>query len=102
MRALRHVNIKTRPYLFLNSMINIRNFNPNLLSIDQLSFNKNTDCVIYDIEYIKNLDSENFIYLVFNYVDAYIEKNNEDKHLIVASTDKNKEAFRMKLKIKLS
>ena len=74
-------------------MINIKNFNPNLLSIDQISFKKNTDCVIHDIEYFKNLDNENSLYLVFNNVDAYIEENNEDKYLIFASTNKNKVAL---------
>ena len=46
--------------------------------------------MIYDIEYIKNLDSEN---LVFNYLDAYVEKDNEDKYLIFSSTEQNKEAL---------
>ena len=74
-------------------MINIKKFNPSLLSIDQISFKKNTDCVIHDTEYFKNLDNENSLYLVFNNVDAYIEENNEDKYLIFASTNKNKVAL---------
>ena len=73
-------------------MTNIKNFDSNLLSIDQISF-KNIECVIYDIEYFKNLDNKNSLYLVFNNVDAYIEENNENKYLIFASTDKNKEAL---------
>ena len=40
MRTLRHVNIGNRPYYFFNSMTNIKNFDPNLLSIDQVSFKK--------------------------------------------------------------
>ena len=51
------------------------------------------DCVIYDIKYFKIFHNENSLYLVFNNVDAYIEENNEDKHLIFASTNKNKEAL---------
>ena len=54
-------------------MTNIKNFDLNLLSINKISFEKNTDCVIYEIEYFKNLDSENSLYLIFNNVDAYIE-----------------------------
>ena len=34
MGTLRHVNIENRPYFYFNSMINIKNFDPNLLSID--------------------------------------------------------------------
>ena len=39
------------------------------------------------------LFGENFLYLVFNNADVYIEENNEDKYLIFALTDKNKEAL---------
>ena len=70
-------------------MANIKNFNPSLLSIDQVSF-KGADCVIYDIEYFKIFDNKNYLYPVSNDVDEYIEENNEDEHLIFASTSKNK------------
>ena len=75
-------------------MTNIKNFDPSMLSIDQISF-ESTDSVIYDIEYItmKRTHNENSLYLIFNNVDAYIEENNEDKYLIFASTDKNKETL---------
>ena len=69
-------------------MINIKNVDPNLSSIDQISF-KNND---FDIT-VKSLCGANPLYLVFNNVDAYIEENNEDKYLILASTDKSKEAL---------
>ena len=93
MRTLRQVNIKNRQNYFVNSMTNIKNFDPSLLSIDQVSFKKSTDCVIYFIEYFKNIDSSNSLYLVFNNVDAYIEEYNEDKYLVFALTDKSKEAL---------
>ena len=75
-------------------MINIKDFDPNLSSIDKISF-KSTDSVIYDIAYItmKSLDNENSLYLIFNNVDVYIEENNENKYLKFASTDKNKEVL---------
>ena len=61
---------------------------------------------------MKSLSDENSLYLVFNNVDGCIECNsteesNENKYLIFASTDKNKEALEnytelwMKLNIKL-
>ena len=40
MRTLRHFNRENRPYFYFNSMINIKIFDPNLLSIDQISFKK--------------------------------------------------------------
>ena len=73
-------------------MTNIKNFDPNLLSIDQISF-KSTDCAIYDNEYFKISNSKNSLDLVFDNEDAYIEENNEDKYFIFALTDKNKEAL---------
>ena len=41
-------------------MINIKNFNPNLLNIDKISY-KNTDAVVYSIKYIimASVDNEN-------------------------------------------
>ena len=39
MRTLKRINMKSRPYFF-NSMTNIKNFDQNLLSIDQVSFEK--------------------------------------------------------------
>ena len=49
MRTLRHVNIENRLYFVLNSMTSFKNFDSSLLSIDQVLFRKNTDCVIYEI-----------------------------------------------------
>ena len=54
MKTLRQVNIKNRQNYFFNTMTNIKNFDPYLLSINQISF-KSADCVIYDTEYFKNL-----------------------------------------------
>ena len=93
MRTLNEANIENLQNYFFNSIINIKNFDPNLLSINQISFKKSIDCVIYDTEYFKILNSKSSLYFVFDNVDAYIEKNNEDKYLIFALTDKNKEVL---------
>ena len=69
-------------------MTNIKNFDPSLLNIDQVSF-ENNGSVIYDIRYIESLYSSNFLYLVFNNLDACIKKSGENKYLIFASTDDN-------------
>ena len=79
-------------------MTNIKNFHPNLLNINKTSFEKNTNCVIYEIEYFKNFDSKNSLYLIFNNVDAYIEYNSTEddsvtKYLVFPFTDKNREAL---------
>ena len=93
MITFRQVNIENRQHYFRNSMTNIKHFDPSLLSIDKILF-KSTDSVIYDFKYFKNLNSENSLCLVFNNVDGYIfEESNENKYLIFASTDKNKEVL---------
>ena len=84
-KSYKEINIKNRPYCFLNDMINIENFDPNLLEIDKILF-KSTDIDIYHIEYITikslhyvNIDSQNPLYPIFNNVDRYIEESNRDK-----------------------
>ena len=56
-------------------MTNIKNFDPSLLRIHKISFEKNTDWVIYETEYFKKLNNKNSLYLVFNNVDAYFQYN---------------------------
>ena len=76
-------------------MINIRHFDPNLLSLDKISF-KSIDAVIYNIKYITlrspnhvNIDNENPPCLISNNADGYSEESNGNKYLAFASRDKN-------------
>ena len=80
-------------YYFLNNMINIKNFDSNLLKIDKKS-QKNID--IYYIGYItmKYFDYENIhcvnpFYFIINKAHGYIEGINGNKTLV--STEKKKE-----------
>ena len=50
MGEVKQIKIKNRTYHFNNEMINLKNFESNLLKIDKLSY-KNIG--IYSIEYIK-------------------------------------------------
>ena len=49
MESVKEINIKNRTYYFFNDIINVKNFDSNLLKIDKKSY-KNID--IYYIEYI--------------------------------------------------
>ena len=73
-------------------MTNIKNLDTNLLSINQMTFTS-PGCVVYDIEYFKNLDGVNFLYIVFNDVDAYFECIDKNKYLVFALTNENREAL---------
>ena len=74
-------------------MINIKNFDPNLLSIDKISF-EIIGAVIYNIKYITlkslnhvNIYSKNPPYIIFNNIDGYIEESNRNKYLVFTSTE---------------
>ena len=55
MGNIKEVNIKNCTYYFFDDMVNITNFDPNLLKIDKKSY-KNID--IYYIGYITMKDSD--------------------------------------------
>ena len=69
-------------------MTNIDDFDSSLLNIDKIAF-EGYELIMYDIKYIKNLNRLNTLYLVFNNLDAYIEKSGVNRYLIFASTEKN-------------
>ena len=79
MGEIKQINIKNRTYYFRNDMINIKNFESNLLKIDRKSY-KNIG--IYNIGYIttkKNDDCENIYsvnpsHLFLNHASGYIEE----------------------------
>ena len=105
MKTIRQINIENRQGYFFNDMTNINDFDPSLLNIDEVLFESNK-LIMHNIKYIKNLNSLNTLYLVFNNLDAYIENGGENRYLIFASREKNKRMFTqnfgMKLKNKLS
>ena len=82
MGEVKQIEIKNRAYYFYYDMINLKNFEPNLLKIDKKSY-KNIG--IYNIGYIaiKNIgDYEtiyrvNPLYLRVNDANGYIEKKME-------------------------
>ena len=80
-------------------MINIKDFDSNLLKIDKQS-HKNID--IYYIGYItikkiddyENIHIVNPLYLIVGKIDGFIEEKNGSKYLVFDSTDENKEVFK--------
>ena len=88
-------------------MTNVNDFDPSLLNIDGISF-KSDEFIMYDLKYIKFLNSLNTVHLVFNNLGEYIEKSGENRYFIFASTEKckiilkNYTDFGMKLKNELS
>ena len=95
----KQINIKNCTYYFFNDIINIKDFDPSLIKIDKKSY-KNIG--IYYIGYItiksisdyENINSVNPLYLIIGNADVYIEENNENKYLTIASTDKKKKVLK--------
>ena len=77
-------------------MVNLKNFEPNLLKIDKKHYK---GIYIYYIGYItiKKIDdyesiySVNPLYLQVNHASGYIAEKNGNKYLIFDSTDESKE-----------
>ena len=97
MGSIKEINVENRTYYFFDDMINIKNFDPDLLRIDKKSY-KSTDiyCIGYiavkDSKYV-NINSVNPLYLNINEVDGYVEEINGNKYLTLVSTDKKKEVL---------
>ena len=92
---IKKINIKNRRYCFFNDMINIKDFDPNLIKIDEKPYN---NVGTYHIGYItiksigdcENINSVNPLYLMIGEVDGYIKENIGNKYLTFAYTEKNK------------
>ena len=93
----KEINIKKRTYYFFDDMINIKDFDPNLLNIDKKKY-KNVDiyyigCItMKNSDYIK-INCVNPLYLIIDQADGSIDEKNGNKYLISADTDKNKEVL---------
>ena len=78
MGNIKQINIKNQTYYFFNDIVDIKDFDTNLIKIDKKSY-KNIG--IYHIVYItmksisdcENINSVNPTYLITGNVDGYIE-----------------------------
>ena len=98
MGNIKEINIKNRTYYFFDDMINIKDFDPNLLKIDKKSY-KNID--IYYIGYITvkdsyyvKINSVNPLYLIISEADGYIKEKNGSKYLVFDSANENIEVLK--------
>ena len=91
MRDIRQLNIKNRTYYFFNDIINIKDFDSNLLKMDRKSC-KNIDIyykgniTIKIIDHYENIHRVNPLYLIIAEAEGYIDKKNGKTYFIFAST----------------
>ena len=89
MGEIKQLNIKNQTYYFFNDMININNFQSNLLTIDKKS---HKDVDVYYIGYItiekfgdcENIRSLNPLYLIIHSATGYFKEINREKYLIIS------------------
>ena len=99
MGETKQINIKNRSYYLYRNLIDLKDFDAELLKIEKKSY-KNID--IYYIAYstfIKIGDywsnfTVNPLYLDIAHASGYIEEKNGNKYLIFDSVDENKEVLK--------
>ena len=94
--TVKDINMKSRAYYFFNGIINIENFDPNNIKIDEKS---NKNILIYYIGYLTieecvNIYSVNSLCFIFRYVNGYFEEINGNKYLTLVPTNEIKEKIK--------
>ena len=95
---VKDISIKNRTYYFFDDTINIKDFDPNNIKIDEKSYkNLVINCIAYvtikHSKYVKN-KSLNPLYLMLNKMNEYFEEINENKYLRLVLTNENKEKIK--------
>ena len=98
MGSIKEINIKNERYYFFDDMVEIKNFHSNLLKIDKKLYK---DIDIYCIGYItikkfgdcENIHSVNPLYLIIHSATGHFKEKNDEKYLILDSTDKYEEVL---------
>ena len=100
MGSMKQINIKNRTYCSFGVMVNIKYFDSYLLKIDKnlLHWKHHNErllrfqnCSNYS-DFV-NIHSVNPSYFIIGEIDGYIQEKHENKYLIFAFTDENKEAL---------
>ena len=85
----RELQIKNPPGYFFSNMTTVTKLDASLLGVNQIFMSNGA--ANHEIEYFKDFDNADSLHLVFNNVHAYFKPVNEDKYLVFAQADKNKE-----------
>ena len=91
---VKDIDIKNQTYYFFNNIINIKNFDPNDIKIDEKSYK---NIFIYYIGYVSIKDSKyvktigvNSLYFIFNKMNGCFEEINENNYLTLVFTNERK------------
>ena len=95
MVTTKQLNIKNRTYYFYDDLINLKDFDPNLLKLDK---KLSMDISIYYIGYVAknpeyNINSVNPLYLLISELDGFIEEKEGSKYLNTSLTYNNNDVL---------
>ena len=92
---VKDISIKNHTYYFFNNIINIKNFDPYDIKIDEKAYK---NILIYYIGYVPIKDSKyikinivNPLWLIINKMNGYFEEINGNKYLTLVPTNTSKE-----------
>ena len=92
---VKNIDIENRTYYIFYDIINIKNFDPNNIKIDDKSYK---NILIYYIGYVTTKDlkysktnSVNPFYLIFSKVNGCFAEVDKNKYLILVPTNESKE-----------
>ena len=93
---VKDINIKNRSYYFVNDIINIKDFGPDIIKIDEKS---NKHILIYQIGYVTDKKELKFycvnpLLLIFGNQNGYFQEINENKYLALVPTNESKEKIK--------
>ena len=96
MRRIKDMNIKIRTYYFYDDMVNINDFDSNLLKIDKKLFK---NIAFYYIQYITKKDKYKInsvypFYLIVHEIDGFIEEKEGSKYLNITLTNSNSKVLK--------
>ena len=77
--------LKNCPTFIFDNMVNIKDTDLSAISLNKVSITS------YEIEYYDSFIYDSPLYLIFNNVDAFFLCINEEKYLVFAATDRNKD-----------
>ena len=82
----KQIDIKNRTYYFYNDLINIKNFDPSMLRLDEKAvLNHDVYYIVYvtkETEY--DINSVNPFYLMINRIKSHFEEKDGDRYLIIS------------------
>ena len=93
---IKDLDLKNHTYYFFDDIINIKNFDPNNIKIDEKLYkNILTYYIAYatikDMKYVKPVVQKNPLYLIFSKVNGCFEETNKSKYLTRVPNDEIKQ-----------